>query len=67
MEKIYYFNEHSKTLHIKGFCKNAGGCDCKRYYTEQDAIRANGKHIHMCIECEIEKEKIIQKAVKNLE
>lgn len=65
-EKIYYFNEGSKTLHIKGLCKNSGGYGCKSYSTEQQAIQDNGKHIHMCIECEEKKEEILQNAVKNL-
>lgn len=65
-EKIYYFNEGSKTLHIKGFCKNSVSTEFKTYYTEQEAIQDNGRHIHMCVECEEKKEKCLQQAVETL-
>lgn len=65
-EKIYRFNKGSKTLHIKGLCKNSVGYDYKTYATEQEAIRENGRYIHMCMECENEKENIIHNALKNL-
>lgn len=64
MEKIYCFNNGTKTLHIKGFCKNSDPFDRREYCTEQDAIKENGKFIHMCEECEKEKEKIIHNEVK---
>ena len=63
-EKIYYFNIGTKTLHIKGLCKNSIGSDYKTYATEQEAIQDNGRYIHMCVECENEREKIIQNALK---
>ena len=62
-EKIYYLNESSKTLHIKGFCKSAVTTKTKTYYTEQEAIEDNGKFIHMCIDCERQKEEVLLKAV----
>ena len=64
-EKIYFYNKGTKALHIKDFCKNGNVYDCKSYYTEQEAIEDNGKYIHMCIECEERKEKLLQQAVKN--
>lgn len=63
-EKIYYFNKGTKTLHIKGLCRNSTCYDCIFYTTEQEAIQDNGRYIHMCVECEKEREKIIQKALK---
>jgi hypothetical protein len=65
LEKIYYFNKGTKTLHIKGLCKNSVGYDYKTYATEQEAIQDNGRYLHMCVECENEKEKIIHDALKN--
>ena len=64
-EKIYQFNKGSKTLHIKGLCKNSTCCDYKSYATEQEAIQDNGRYIHMCAECQTKKEEIIQNALKN--
>ncbi|MDY3304442.1 MAG: hypothetical protein SOW78_09230 [Clostridia bacterium] len=63
-EKIYYFNKGTKTLHIKGFCKNSNPYEKIGYYTEQEAFKDNGRFIHMCGECEKEKEKIILNEVK---
>ena len=63
-EKIYYFNKDTKTLHIKGLCKNSICNDYITYATEQEAIQKNGRYIHMCVECENEKEKIIHNALK---
>lgn len=64
-EKIYFFNKDSKTLHIKGLCKNSVNRYYKIYETEQEAIQENGRYIHMCMKCENEKEKIIHDALKN--
>ena len=64
-EKIYQFNKGTKTLHIKGLCKNSTDCDYKSYATEQEAIQDNGRYIHMCTECENGKERIIQSVLKN--
>ena len=63
-DKIYLFNKGTKTLHIKGFCKNSDPYERIEYYTEQDAVKDNGRFIHMCEECEKEKEKIIYNEVK---
>ena len=64
-EKIYCLNKGTKTLHIKGLCKNSVGLDYETYATEQEAIQDNGRYIHMCVECENGKEEIIRKALKN--
>ena len=50
-EKIYYFNKETKTLYIKGFCKNSNPYERIEHYTEQEAIRDNRRFIHMCAEC----------------
>ena len=52
MEKIYYFNKGTNTVHIKGFCKNSDPYEKTGYCTEQEAFKDNGRFIHMCEECE---------------
>lgn len=64
-EKIYQFNKDSKTLHIKGLCKNSTSRDYITYDTEQEAVQDNGRYIHMCAECESKKEEIIRSALRS--
>lgn len=63
-EKIYRFNKKTRALHIQGFCHNADNVDCIPYSTEQEAMQAHGKYIHMCVDCEEKKEEILQQAVE---
>ena len=65
-EKIYYIktSTHSKTIHIKGFCNSSfftAGKD-EDFYTLNDVYKEYGNTVHMCKECESEKENILQEA-----
>lgn len=66
MDKIYVLNNGSKVLHIKGFCSNSypSSSSTTEYVTEQEAICANGLFIHMCKNCQEQKEKILRKAIR---
>lgn len=66
IDKIYVLNNGSKVLHIKGFCSNSYSSfpSTTGYVTEQEAICANGRFIHMCKNCQEKKERILQKAVR---
>lgn len=63
-EKIYVYNVTGKTLHIKGFCHNSSAVGNETFETEDEAIKAKGKHIKMCEICESKKEEILQAYVK---
>lgn len=66
MDKIYVLNNGSKVLHIKGFCRNSypSSSSTTEYVTEQEAICSNGPFMHMCKNCQEQKEMILQEAVR---
>ena len=57
-EKIYYFNKGTKTLHIKGFCKNSDPYEKIGYCTEQEAFKDNvTEDLFICVKSAKKKKK----------
>ena len=59
---IYYFNQGSKTLHIRGCCKNsknAPGHGVLCFNTENEVLSRAGLSYKWCEECLRKREKII--------
>lgn len=63
-DKIYIYNTLTKTLHIKNFCSMSSEVGNELFETEMDVIKAKGKDFIMCKNCESQKEKVLQAAVK---
>ena len=71
-ENIYYIKKstQSKTIHIKELCSNSKFLKGKDmdFYTLNDVYKEFGNTVHMCMDCETEKERIIHEAyVEKLE
>ena len=64
-QKIYIYNENTKTLHIDSCCSMSSKIGSELFETEDDVISAKGKYYIMCKICEQEREKILQKAIKD--
>ena len=67
---IYYYNEDSKTLHIRGCCKNSKSDynQVIRYFdTEKEVLAYAGLSFKWCEECVSWREKLIQKAINERE
>lgn len=56
MEKNYFLNVGTGTLHRAGFCHHSP-VNIKWFETEEEAYKSEGKYVKPCKLCEREKEK----------
>lgn len=67
---IYFYNERTKTLHIRGCCKYSQGNfsqDIQHFDTENEVLAHAGLSFRWCKECVEWREELIHKAISEQE